>query len=202
LICWWNKILCYFFQHSVEHGTDIEDSQASKPSGKRQQKPSVLPGLPLTKIRIFFASQTGTSKVPYQKAIYEHLKYEIAIQSFILLHCAAMVKCGAYTSHRTMSVRLSCLCTIWKMAVDVFTFFSTIISVSWANSVFPVPRGTASMWVGKIHNFQSIFRYIACTFVTVNLLIERFEMSYYYYYYYYYYIVEMVRDRTMVIMEH
>jgi len=55
--------VCYF-QPSVDNEIDPGKVKVCKPPGRRQRKPVVLPGTPLTKIRIFFASQTGTSKVP------------------------------------------------------------------------------------------------------------------------------------------
>ena len=52
----------------MSRGTDVEDrdSHVYKPPGKLQQKPAILPGVPLTKICILFASQTGTAKVPLE----------------------------------------------------------------------------------------------------------------------------------------
>jgi len=69
-LCWLetvvfhNDILCNFFQPGVTGGTDVEWDKIHKPSGRLHQKPAVLSGIPVTKIHIFFASQTGTSKVP------------------------------------------------------------------------------------------------------------------------------------------
>ena len=42
---------------------------------------------------------------------------------------------------------------------------------------------------------------IACTFVTVNLFIEHFEMSVYYYYYYYLYSVQLGCDNYQNLLK-